>query len=314
MKNGGAKDNLFLDTHAEGRTLVYLPLEERYKDYLQYMHELWEEGLIDHDMFTQSETQVQAICMDNKTGFSSMSAPYVYVPDNQEAWDIINLLVDDEGHTPAFAGPNLFGNAAMFVINADCSDEKAAALANLADFCYTLEGWAFLTYGPEAGSELDWNGNGHYYDAESDTIMYNMPADVTSAWVHRVTNLTIYSAPGFNSQGYDPYRVKYAEVYPDSAVGQLYKNGVVDRKDMEQQKPRAQYYVDAIPSFFYTPEDQERASELIVPLDDYAFSMEASFITGEASLEKDYDTFIETLKAYGAEEYLEICNKCFSGN
>ena len=314
VKNNSGKDNLFLDTHAEERTLVYLPLEERYKDYLQYMHELWEENLIDHDMFTQSETQVQAICMDNRTGFSSMSAPYVYAPENQEAWDSINLLVDQEGHTPAMTGTNLFGNAAMFVINADCDDEKAAALANLADFCYTLEGWAFLTYGPEAGTELDWNHNGHYYDAESNSIMYNMPADMTSPWLHRVTNLTIYSAPGFNSQGYDPYRLEYAKVYPDSAIGQLYKNGVVDRRDMEQEKARSAYYVDAIPAFFFTPEDQERATELSVPLDDYAFSMEASFITGEASIENDYDTFIETLKAYGAEEYIALCNKYFSGN
>ena len=313
VKNNSGKDNLFLDTHAEERTLVYLPLEERYKDYLQYMHELWEEGLIDHDMFTQSETQVQAICMDNKTGFSSMSAPYEYAPENQEAWDAINLLVDQEGHTPAMTGPKLFV-ATYFVMNADCDDEKAAALANLADFCYTLEAYGFLTYGPEAGTDLDWNNNGHYYDAESNTIMYNMPADLTSTWVHRVTNLSLWLSPGFHTSGYNPYKLEYAKVYPDSAIGQLFKDGVVDRRDEEQLKLRSKYYVDAIPDFFFTPEDQERATELSVPLDDYAFSMEARFITGEASIENDYDTFIETLKAYGAEEYIALCNKYFSGN
>ena len=49
-----------------------------------------------------------------------------------------------------------------------------------------------------------------------------------------------------------------------------------------------------------------------MPLQDYVASCEAKFITGEMSIENDFDGFIKTLEEYGVEEYLEIYNKYYS--
>lgn len=309
--NGG-KENIAIDYNGDEPVIVYLPYAERYKDYLIYMNDLWNEQLLDPDLFTQAETDAQAKVLAGVNGFSGMSAPYVWDPENQDDWTAASILVDNEGDTPIYPGPNTIYTMSRVFINADCDELKAAALANLADFFYTLEGWGFATYGPEAGTELDWNNTGHYFDPETKTIQYNMPADMTSAWTHRITYLTIYSNPGFNSEGYDVYRLKYAEVYPDSAIGQFYKDGVVSRKDeTDQQIAYSPYYVDPMPSLFFSAEDLERANELKLPLDDYVESMEAKFITGEISIESEWDNYIKTLEAYGVEEYLELYTKYY---
>ena len=70
--------------------------------------------------------------------------------------------------------------------------------------------------------------------------------------------------------------------------------------------------MDELPTLYFTVEDQDRLNELTTPLDDYVASCEAKFITGEMSIENDFDGFIKTLEEYGVEEYLEIYNKYYS--
>ena len=50
----------------------------------------------------------------------------------------------------------------------------------------------------------------------------------------------------------------------------------------------------------------------LTPLDDYVSSMEAKFITGEISIEEEYDTFVATLEQYGVQEYVDIYNSYYA--
>ncbi|MCK9251945.1 MAG: hypothetical protein M0P55_04250 [Clostridiales bacterium] len=290
----------------------YVGYTDQYKEYLQYMKKLWDENLLDRDMFTQAETQVQATVLEGVVGLCYMSAPYVYDPDNQDDYTCTTGIVDQPGDTPRIPVTGKVYNTSRFAVNADIEDEKAAALLNYADAYYSLEGWAYATFGPEAGSDLDWFEWGHFYNEETNNIDYKLNPDATGAWDHRITYLTFYSLPGCNSTGYDPYRVKYAEVYPNSAIGKFYKDGVKVRLDEKvQQENQAPYYADSVPDFFMTIDDLNRINELITPLDDYMKSMEAQFIVGDISIDTEFDNFITTLKQYGVEELIEIYNKYF---
>lgn len=306
LVNGGG-GNVAINYSGEEPVITYVPYDPLYKEFLTYMNGLWTEGLLDQDMFTQSETQVQASVLDGIVGLCGMSAPYVYDPDHQEDWDASVAMVDQEGDTPVWVGPATFYAPAYFVISADADDETAAALANFADGYYSLETYAYATYGPEAETELDYFGWGHYYDPAENTILYNLHPNASGAWNHRTTFLTFWNVPGMVVTGYDPYRLAYAEKYPDSAIGQQFKDGVVRRLDEYQQIAEQEpYYVDGVPSFFFELDDLDRINELVTPLEDYVASMEAKFITGELSIETDYDNFISTLESYGVQEYVDI--------
>lgn len=41
--------------------------------------------------------------------------------------------------------------------------------------------------------------------------------------------------------------------------------------------------------------------------------MEAKFITGEISIEDEYDNFVATLEEYGVQEYVELYNSYYGG-
>ncbi|MBQ3079482.1 MAG: hypothetical protein IJC48_05710 [Clostridia bacterium] len=298
-----------IDYNKEEKDIIYIPYAEYYKDFLLYMNDLWNEGLIDPDMFTQAETQVQATILEGDVFFSAMSAPYVYDPDRQTEWCAADALVDNDGDTPVWPAPNPVAQVSLFSINADASEEVAIAIAKLADTMYTVEWYSFAAYGPQVGSELDWNGDGHYWNEEIQNLSYNRPDDMASDWTHRCTNLSLWSVPGFHQTGYAPYRVILGQKYPETAVGKLFKDGDVCRDDeIQQQQAYSPFYVDSVPHMFFTADDLARVNELTVPLDDYVKSMEAKFIVGEISIEDEYDNFIATLEEYGVQELLEIYN------
>lgn len=56
----------------------------------------------------------------------------------------------------------------------------------------------------------------------------------------------------------------------------------------------------------------ERALELKGEIEDYLYSMEGRFISGELSIEENYDAFIDQLKALGVEEYLGIYSDAYA--
>lgn len=167
-------------------------------------------------------------------------------------------------------------------------------------------------YGPEAGSELDYFGTGHY--VEDGVVKYNMPDDMTNEWQFRCTYLTIWALPGFNNLQYDPYYQLYAEQFPDTQLGQLFATGNYfedwQPNFIETYQP---YYAESIPTFYFAEDDLDRINTLQTPLDDYVASMEAKFITGEISIEDEYDNFVATLEEYGVQEYVELYNSYYGG-
>lgn len=302
--------NLAIDHSKETPDVVYVPYEPAYKDYLVYMNDLWNEKLLDPDMFTQAEQQVQATVLEGKYGFCSMSAPYVYVPDTKDNWVAINTLAKEEGGKRIYPAAKPIYAPAVMVINADCDEETAAALAALADEMYSVEWYGYALYGPEAGSENDYFGYGHY--VEDGVVKYIMPENASNEWSFRCTNLTFWTMPGFNTSQYDPYYQKYAELYPETQLGKMIASGDY----MEAWQPNfietyQPYYVECLPDFFFAEKDLNQVNTLKTPLDDYVASMEAKFITGEISIEEEYDNFISTLEAYGVKDYMEVYNRYY---
>jgi putative aldouronate transport system substrate-binding protein len=304
----------YLGVNHNGETpvIAYVPYEPAFKDYLLFMNDLWNEKLIDQDMFTKSEAEYQAAVLEGKYGFMAMSAPYVYVPDTKDNWIALNAMAKEEGGIRIYpeATPVRSGACAAMIINADADEEVAAALAALADEMYSVEWYGWAMYGPEAGSDIDYFGYNHY--VEDGVVKYHMPDDMTNEWAFRCTYLTFWEMPGFNALQYDPYYQKYAEMYPDTQLGQLFATGNYfedwQPNFIETYQP---YYAECMPNLFFAEEDLDRLNTLKTPLDDYVKSVEAKFITGEMSIESEYDAFVATLESYGVQEYVDIYNKYY---
>lgn len=298
--------------YRNGEKVVYIPNADCYKDYITYLNDLYTEGLLDPDAFTQTELESQKDVMDGQVGFTYMSSPDNYDPSRMNEWLHMAPIVDEEGAQQMYPGPAAVQQTARMVINADCDKEKAIVLATLADKMFTKEWLVIGREGPEAGSELDWDGTGHYYNEETGFITYNVAEDMNSEWEHRNNYLTFWSMPGFIGANYDPMILEYAAAYPDTEIGKANANGVAfewwQPQFIEVSQP---YYVSRVPKMFFSAEDSERINELIVALDAYTDGMEAKFISGELSIEENWDEFQATMDEYGVEELEALYNTYF---
>ena len=301
--------NIALDYMAEKPQVVYVPRTPAYKAFLTYMNKLWNEGLLDPDMFTQTDVQYNARVLEGRVGFGAMAAPLVNYPSKPEAYEACYPLAA-EGGMQLYTKAVPVSIPGMAVINAKCDPEKAAALANFFDAMFDRDEYVYSRWGIEKGGQFDTDGHGYYYDAEKDDLAFDLPEGVQSSWNWMIDMLTFWKFPGYVPDGNDEYELSYINAYPDSELAKyLSVDGgkALRRMDwlrlmIERDYP---YGVDDLPGFFMTSDDLARANELIVPLDDYVASMEAKFITGVEPLE-NIEAFWETLDGMNVQEYVDL--------
>ncbi len=300
---------------------AYIPYRSEYKEYLTYMNKLWTEGLLDQDMFTQTQSQVDAKLTDKRIGFTSVSAPTAVDPTQEFVWEAAKPLTSALSSTPIQPKAEAVQNPGYFFINSNCSEEKAAALANFADAFFTVDLYNLLQTGPEyvegeapamtaegpqyvSGVGAFWNEETKAKDWKFDTASY------PNSWTFRITSLSTWAYPGYSGNGNDAWVIEYGTKYPDSVVGKFVANGmVVSAWQISADKWQTPYAKPIMPALYYSAEDKAVADDTATMMDDYVAGMEAKFITGEISIEAEYDNFIKTLEQYGAKEYVELLDK-----
>ena len=315
---GGLTVDYTPDADENDRAIIYAPYAPEYKDYLAYMKKLWDEKLFDPDMFTQSQVQANAKINDDLVGIwggSNPSGVVTSIADADKYYDAVAVMKGLDGNDPAIGYYSLIYGFSGATISAKCDPEKAAALANLMDYYYTPEWQNFCWFGPEYGSEYDYDNIGTYYHESRGSYGF-VGADQTglSHWVYKVTYINFWETPGYHTVGQMYYDQQWAIDHPDSLVAEkIEKNGGVfqdyEKKLNEKVVP---YYVEGIPPMFLSEDDVERASLLETQLNDYVRNAEVKFICGELNLDADYDAFLSTLESYGVKELEEIYNTYYS--
>jgi len=315
-------NNTALYYNADGSSEVaYIPYRSEYKEYLTYMNKLWTEGLLDQDMFTQTQSQVDAKLTDKRTGFTTVAAPQAVDPTQEFNWEAAQPLTSALNSTPIQPRAAAVGNPGYFFINSNCSEEKAAALANFADAFFTVDMFNLLQVGPEyvegeapamtAEGPQYMSGFGAFWNEETQARDWKYDsANYSSAWAWRTTEVSTWAYPGYNGSGNDAWIIEWGTKYPDSVQGKFVASGMKHETwRVSADKWQTPYAKFMMPALFYTVEDQAVAGDIATMMDEYVAGMEAKFITGEISIEAEYDNFVKTLEEYGVQEYMELLAK-----
>lgn len=300
---------------------AYIPYRSEYKEYLTYMNKLWNEGLLDQDMFTQTQSQVDAKLTDKRTGFTTVAAPQAVDPTQEFTWEAAKPLTSALNATPIQPKSSPVANPGYFFINSNCSEEKAAALANFGDSFFSLDMYGLLSGGPEyvegeapamtaEGPQYS-NEFGIFWNEETKTMDWKYDAtNYSSVWAFRTTVASTWAYPGYNGNGNEAWVAEYAAKYPDSVRGKAFANGTaLETWRISSDKWQTPYAKFVMPALFYSVDDLAFASDTETMMNDYVAGMEAKFITGELSIEAEYDKFIKTLEQYGVKEYVEMLDK-----
>ena len=270
-----------LSLDADGN-VVDTMLTQNFYDALLYAHNLWDEGIIDKEIFAINDTQVndKGMIAQSTTlytqwpGIKKVAAWDGYLAvDPNAAWEIVGPLTGPDGETNYVGSHNDTGFTSLVAVNAELADDPAVleAALTLINFFATDEGLSLTTYGLE-GQHWD-------YDADGNPVVrpecYN---DIAFSWVYQMC--------GREELSY--CRVKFGE----------YAWEYVVQSDAQPRLSDVTALIDD--PEWYNGTDAET----------YINEECAKFLTGERELnETEWQAFLDTLNTtYRYSEFVEEAN------
>ncbi len=258
------------------KEVVYAPITENYKAYLKTMNEFWNEELLDKDMFSLDQTTMKARAAENTYGSFDWLAAFTMAPGSMvDDFIMIKPLTSDMNEEPLqfYNGAITTGQGAIAA-----SSEHIEECMQLFDWMYTKEGNLSMNYGP------------NNYAFSEDGAHYFVLADGTGGTdnAYRYTR-TVVLGP------YD--RRVCEESYGKSYLDKVnnYNNSVLYTQVMEYAIP---YIWNPQPSVIWTKEEAAAITG-ITDMQNYVATMEAKFITGEADIDGEWDSYVANVKSYG---------------
>ncbi|MBP3543037.1 MAG: ABC transporter substrate-binding protein [Lachnospiraceae bacterium] len=274
-------------------------MEEGYKNWIIQQRAWMDAGLLDSEVMTKIGKETLNNYMMTGTAAATYGAgggymgtylttaakdPATYGEDfNVEA---ANFPVLNKGDVVKYGGASYdyaTTSKASASITADCENPELAA--KFLNWCYSEKGHDMINFGEEGVSF-------NYVDGEpiyTDEVMKN-PNGLTVAvamahWGRGNMSGAFVQDPGYITQYYETDQQKRA---------------LAMWNDESDSQP------SLIPPITMTEEESKEYSVLNGQVDTYITEMRAKFITGEADVEAEWDTYVQTLKDLGIERMIEL--------
>lgn len=267
---------------------VYIPTSEEYKAGLAWMHECYEAGLIDPEIFTQDTSMRDAKLMGeiSRVGVAPGWTPDSTFGPNSDEYVALPALIGPDGNQYISADPEHWNYARYeFVITADCDDP--GTLLSWVDKFYTEEASIQNFYG-SFGVGTEQNADGTYTVLEPND---GNSAD-TFAWINSLRDFgPKYVPDGFND------KVTYAGA-----------NGDAIKLELDEQMK--QYATEAYPNVSFTQDQLNTLATLFADIGAYVATSQAKWVT-EGGIEEEWDDYIATLERMGLNDFLTIMQDAY---
>lgn len=271
---------------------VFTPAQDRYKDAVIWMHDLYTSGVLDPEFFTQEDAMYRTKCQ--KEGGSQVGLLYGWTADAYAGDN-----VDQFALLPAPEGPD--GNHYVSVNLSDISDRELI-ITNKCSNPEKLLQWADLFYDDLVslqtfygyiGSTVVDNGDGTY-----DVVVPEGSESLDiAAWENSPRDFgPKYMKPEF----YDKVKlptdqgdgVKLAEDKINAQYGNL----------TDQPHP--------LPNLKFTGDENARLTVLITDIQTYVEAQFAHWVV-DGGVENEWDSYIKQLDDMGVQELMEIITTAY---
>ena len=269
-------------------TVSYSFTDPGFRGYLEFMRDMYAEGLIDQEIFSQSKEQLQAKGQDDKLGvFQEWYSYFITGRSEEEAINdpMYAPLTSEYQKTPIMPiGPGI--KRGSFAISSKNPSPEAAL--RWIDTLYTKEGFDYLYYGPE-GSYWVWNDDKTVKEY-SDQALDAEDIEKYRGYVTPAYGITVpaYSVP------LDP-------------IGGETDNAFNDFIEKETKEKILDHGEIIFPLTYLTTEEQDEVSAITVDLETYMKENEAQFINGSKELnDETWQEYLDTMNQIGADRLIEI--------
>lgn len=285
---------LYLD---EEGTIHAAYAEDGWKEGLTYLSQLYSEGLIDPQAFTNDSTQLKALAENPDTpilGFVQEGWPGMFLDwggasGRWQEYVPISPLLGPSGVQVMPQSPYSLIGTGRFLITKDAANPAAAY--RLADLMYSYEGTLRNALG-RPDQEWVWSEEGAEGidggEAKYKVIAVYNEAEQSYSWNQ--------AAPGYRSAAF-----RLAQEYnADDPLERLLYNW---SKDLYQ--PYAQPDMQ-VPPLTFTSEQSQRLGELRTALTTLVDQSFAGFVSGQLDIETGWDQYLSELENNSLSEFLSI--------
>ena len=279
----GLTDNDYYLSLEDGKTVSHLTSNEN-RMFLEWLHQLWDERLIDRRGFNNADTLRQIT--DEKAaipyGVLLSTTPLSVVPSAALDQYAVMAPLTWNGKQ---VYRNLFGNMVRgtFALTRDCREPER--MIRWVNALYTEEGNRLAMNGLE-NEDYQWNGDG----------TWEWVQDMTTVANETLPQATIGEGGTMPGLTRADFQLKYAEKQTRTMIEQLYRF---------QQKCVFPY-----PLVYLSQEDAERIAQLQAGISPYADQTMTSFVTGDLALtDETWSEFCGRLEELGLNEMTAIWQK-----
>lgn len=262
--------------------------KNEYKDVLEYLNKLYEEGLLDANFSTLDSATVTSNILSGQSGVASGAlngglGTWLQTNKDVENYSLagIHNLVSNRGDKALYGHYNTDVVGGTAVITSSCKNKELAA--RFLNYGYTEAGHTLYNFGVE-GESFDMVDN---YPTYSDYIMNN-PEGLSKQKAMSEYLLAFNNGPFVQDK-------RYLEQYAD----------------LPQQKEAMEIWMDNDAAVYKLPRisiDADTISEystLLSDLQTYRDEMTIKFIRGTESLD-NFDKYLQTLESMGVSRIKEI--------
>ncbi len=251
------------------------------REFLTWLHQLWEEKLIDRNGFTAMRSVMVAPEEDSEIIYGVMfsSSPINLVHSTKLDQYVLLEPLTFEGRQVYrdLTGDVLRGT---FAITSACEDP--AAVLKWVDYLYTEEGF-ILSEAGVAGEEFDVNDDGTWLWVDTSETLHSIT-------LPQATMRTGTPMPGVTSVDF--------QLRLDDAMTNRIINALIRLRTIDSEP---------YPMVWLTQEEQQRVDELIFQIGSYAEQQMVWFVCGDVPLDDEtWAAFCQTVRDLGVDEMVSI--------
>ena len=276
-----------VDTMNEDGTVNFTSRSEEYKEYLKKMNEYYNLGYINVDFITYTDSDTKppesVIYSDNGGIFNedvaSISGYYSTTTNPNFALSPLGQVRLNEGDVLDFGYIGV-KTADKYALSISTQCENVDLAVQYMDYLFSDEGFLLSNYGIEGETYTVENGEYQFTD-----LILNNPQGFDWQLCQ-----SLYINPGF-------------PCLTDLSIEQMTYN--------DAQKSAVDTWVGAYDSsdattptaswLSYTTEESEERAEVQTDIETYQEEMRLKFITGQADIDAEWDTYVDTLTSMGID-------------
>lgn len=269
--------------------LRFIPIQDEFKEMLQFMNKLYTEKLLDQEIFTMNVAQMVGKASQDLVGaFCHTNAQQIGV-SNQDNFEGIPVALKGPGGHQLWSGKRGFvGGRAAFVITDKCKYPEAAV--RWIDYFYSDEGSKLIYLGIE-GKSYEKTADGEYNFLSE--IVDNIPEGSTFDQV--ISHYVPYAGGGL----------------PGLQKTEFFKGGETQPIGLKAGLNIAPFTPKEVwEKFSYTIEEIDEMGAIESDINGYINQMVPQFIQGKVPF-TEWDNYVATIKKMNLDRYMEIYTQAY---